>query len=114
MAATTGPVTSKAVLDQGGVIVEILAATGGSPPTKADLDNWINANNLSITTVKDPDNLPLQSLNALIRREYCYVVDLSTMSNVQVIVGTTVGGSDTTSAYTGMQLMLQLLAGKSG
>jgi hypothetical protein len=110
-------VTSKAVLDAGGVIVEIMGEddlASGGVATRTDLDNWVNNYSLQITTVKDPDNLPHQSLNALIRREYCFLVDLSTMKIVSVIDGTTIGGSATTSAYTGMQQMLALLGPKGG
>ncbi len=106
--------TSKQVLDAGGVIVEIMGAHSGLPATRTDLDNWVNNYSLPVTTVRDPDNLPLQSLTALIRREYCFIVDLSNMKIVSVIVGTTIGGTDTTSAFTGMQQMLALLGPKAG
>jgi hypothetical protein len=66
-----------------------------------------------VTTVKDPDNLPLQSLNALQRREIAYVVDLRTMKVVQKILGSVVGVGDS-AAKTAMDQVLALLGPKGG
>ena len=70
----------------GGAIVEILAGD-----TKANLDAWVNNFMLYNTSVRDPDATPTQTLDALVRREYCYVVDLDTMAIVAVYIGTTDG-----------------------
>lgn len=58
---------------------------------RVELDNWVNNYNLFTTEVRDPDSNPFQTLNALVRREYSYVVDLSTMKILAVYVGTTDG-----------------------
>jgi hypothetical protein len=98
----------KQVVDKGGVMIEILAAVAGAAPQKSDLDAWITTYNLPVTTVKDPDSMPLASLTALVRREYTYIVDLSTMKIVNRYIGST-DGSGISSAMTGMQTMLQIL-----
>jgi hypothetical protein len=104
----------KQVLDAGGIIIEILAGgnTGGQP-TRQELDAWITTYGLTVTTVKDPDSMPQASLTALVQREHTYIVDLSTMKIVNFFAGTTTGLT-TTGAKTGMQMMLTLLAQKSG
>jgi hypothetical protein len=93
----------KQVVDAGGVIVEILASHAqvgqNAPPSKTDLDAWITTYKLPVTTVKDPDNLPLQSMTALERREYDFIVDLKTMKIVNFYMGSIIGVG-TTSAQT--------------
>jgi hypothetical protein len=98
----------KQVVDKGGVIVEVLASKISSNPSKADLDAWITARNVPVTSVRDPDALALQTLKALIRREYTYIVDLSTMKIVQRFIGST-DGSGISSAQTAMDAMLTML-----
>ncbi len=100
----------KSFVDAGGAIVEILASKLGAAPMRSDLDAWIAGPGLPVTSVKDPDNLPLQSLTALERREITYVVDLRTMKIVDKIYGSIVGIGDS-SAKTGMNEALTLLAG---
>jgi hypothetical protein len=70
----------------GGAIVEVLV-----DGTKTNLDAWVNNYMLYNTTVRDPDATPNQTLNALVRREYCYVVDLDTMAILTIYIGTTDG-----------------------
>lgn len=74
------------VIAAGGAIVQILAND-----SKTQLDNWVGNFKLKTTTVRDPDDKPSQTLTALTRREYSYVVDLSTMQIVAVYIGTTDG-----------------------
>lgn len=88
--------------------MEILAAKYGFPPSTNDLNAWITAYKIPVTTVRDPDNLPGQSIGALVRREYCFIVDLKTMKIVQRNIGST-DGSGISSAKTGMDAMLKLL-----
>ena len=88
--------------------MEILAQKFFAPPTRNDLDAWINTYKIPVTTVRDPGNLPNQSMTALVRREYCFIVDLKTMKIVQRFIGST-DGSGTSSAKTGMDAMLTLL-----
>jgi hypothetical protein len=101
------------VLNAGGAIVEILAAVAGTAVTKANLDAWITTYNIPVTTVRDPDAMPSQSITALVRREYTYIIDLSTMKIVNRYIGST-DGSGVSSAETGMQAMMQLLGPTGG
>jgi hypothetical protein len=100
------------VVHAGGAIVEILA--GG---TRMQLDNWINNYGLFTTTVRDPDGMATQTLNALVRREYSYVVDLSTMKILTVYVGTTDGSQPngiSSSLKQAMGQVLTLVGAKGG
>ena len=94
----------KKVLDKGGIIIEILAELG----SRQNLDAWINTYMLTVTTVRDPDAMSSQSIDALILREYNYIVDLKTMKIVDRMNGSVAGvGAPATTA--GMNKMLQLL-----
>jgi len=67
---------------------------------------------LFTTTVRDPDGMTSQTLNALVRREYTYVVDLSTMKIMTIYIGTTNGskpGGVSSSLQRGMDQVLSLL-----
>jgi hypothetical protein len=103
----------KQVVDAGGVIIEVLADKAGLQPVKADLDAWITTYSLPVTTVRDPDGMQNQTLNALVRREYTYVVDLKTMMILDIYIGST-NGTGISSAMTGMQTVLSLLGPKGG
>ena len=103
----------KQVVDAGGVVVEILAATAGSPATKAQLDAWVNTYALPVSSVRDPDSLPLQSLTALYRREIAYIVDLQTMQIVSRIDGST-AGVQPNAVRQSITIILSLLGAKSG
>jgi len=98
----------KSVVDKGGVIVEVLAATAGTQPTRANLDAWIGAYSIPVTTVKDVDSAPLATLTALLRREYTYVVDLRTMKILTIYIGST-DGSGTPSVVPAMNELLSRL-----
>lgn len=98
----------KQVVDRGGVIVEVLATKLGANASKADLNAWIAARSIPVTCVRDPDALVQQTMKALIRREYTYIVDLATMQIVQRLIGST-DGSGISSAQKGMEAMLTLL-----
>ncbi len=107
----------KQVVDAGGVIIEILATNTSTgtvqPASKADLDAWVTAYKLPVTSVRDPDNLPKQTINALVQREYCYVVDLKTMKIVNLYMGSIIGVG-TSAAQTAMNTVLSLLGPKGG
>jgi hypothetical protein len=103
----------KQVLTAGGVITEILAGYAGTAPSKSNLDAWVNTYGLPVTSVIDPSNMPLQSLNALVRREYTYVIDLSNMKIIDRYIGST-NGTGISSAMTGMQTLLSLLGPTGG
>ncbi len=98
----------KSVVDKGGVIVEVLATTLGAQPTRANLDAWIGAYSIPVTTVKDVDTAPLATLTALQRREYAYVVDLKTMKILSIYIGST-DGSGTPSVIPAMNDVLARL-----
>jgi hypothetical protein len=96
------------VVNAGGAIVEILAGE-----SRASLDAWVGNFMLVTTTVRDPDAMPSQTLNALVRREYTYVVDLSNMTITDVYIGTTDGskpGGISSSLKQGMDRVVALLA----
>jgi len=94
----------KQILDKNGIIIEVLSELG----TRANLDSWITTYKLTVTTVRDPDATPTQSQDALIQREYNYIVDLKTMKIVDRMNGSVAGvGAPATTA--GMNKMLQLL-----
>jgi hypothetical protein len=95
------------VVQAGGAIVEIMAGD-----SRIALDNWVNNYMLFNTVVRDPDNNTSQTLNALVRREYSYVVDLSNMKILAVYIGTTDGTKPngvSSSLHQAMDHVLQLL-----
>ncbi len=95
------------VVHAGGAIVEILAGD-----IRSELDAWVNNFGLFTTTVRDPDSNTSQTLNALVRREYSYVVDLSTMKILAVYIGTTDGSKPngvSSSLHEAMDQVLGLL-----
>lgn len=85
MGASTGGGAS--VDMAGGYIIEVLMTSGFvAPPTKANLDSWVNKYNLSFTTVADLDpSLPTN--NALGIRDQAYIIDLTTMKVFKAITG---------------------------
>jgi hypothetical protein len=95
-------------------VVEILAegATGGAP-SRTELDAWIQAYSIPVTTVRDPDGAPLASHAALGIRETAFLVDLSTMLIVQVVNGSLAGIGDS-SVKQAVPMILSLLGAKGG
>jgi len=82
----------KSVVDAGGVVIEVLETTGFvAQATMADLEAWINKYSLPVTTVKDPDGTGTPTLMALGQREQAYIIDLTTMTIIQIIEGDTSG-----------------------
>jgi hypothetical protein len=99
----------KAVIDAGGIVIEVLITTGfTSAPKKTDLDAWINKYAIPVTTVKDPDGAGTPTMTALGGREQAFIIDLKTMKILQVIQGSLSGATDT-SGKKGMVAMHQLL-----
>jgi hypothetical protein len=92
------------------VVITILFV---SAPMQSDVDAWINSNGLAITTVKDPDSMPLDSLQTLGRRETAYVVDLRTMRILQKYLGD-VTGHGTSSAQQALNAAWALIGPKGG
>jgi hypothetical protein len=104
------------VVDAGGAVVEILATKGflaTAAVTQADLIAWIGAYHLPVTTVKDPDALQGQSIQALYRREIAYIIDLSTMKIVDRIDGD-VTGQGASAITQAIPRILTLLGSKQG
>jgi len=95
------------VVQAGGAIVEVLGNG-----TKMQLDSWVNNFQLKTTTVRDPDSDSSQTVTALVRREYSYVVDLSTMKIMTIYIGTTDGSMPngiSSSLHQAMDQVLSLL-----
>jgi hypothetical protein len=98
-----------AVVQAGGVIIEVLATDGFvTQPTKAQLDSWVNTYLLHVTTVKDPDDAGTASNDLFGRRDQAYIVDLRTMTVIQYIDGS-ITASQTNSAGLAMAQMSTLL-----
>jgi hypothetical protein len=93
--------------------VEILAASAGAAASKSDLDAWVNTYAIPVTSVRDPDSMPLASLTALARREIAYIVDLKTMKIVQRIDGSVLGVQPN-AVRQAIQQILVLLGAKNG
>jgi hypothetical protein len=57
--------------------------------TQTSLQQWIGKYMLQVTTVRDPDGTGTATLNALGRRDQAYILDLTTMTVVDVVEGST-------------------------
>jgi hypothetical protein len=90
-AATDLATDGNTLVTAGAVVVEVLVGKAGAAPAKADLDAWVNAYNIPVTSMIDPPSQPLASLNATGRRELAFIVDLSTMKIVKKYLGDLTG-----------------------
>jgi hypothetical protein len=96
----------KSVIDAGGTIVEILGTKSGGPVTKADLDAWIKAYSIPVTSVMDtPAGKSTTTLTFFGIRETCVIVDVKTMKIVKKVNGSVAGVGDSSVK----QLIPQLL-----
>ena len=91
-------------------MIEVLETTGFAATTQTDLEQWIGKYQLPITSVRDPGTVTV-TFDTLGRREQAYIVDLTTMTILDVIVGNTDGGGTATSysadeAMTEMHMLL--------
>lgn len=77
-------------MDAGGLIIEVLAANAGGSTSQSNLDAWIKAPGLMVTTVMDPPG-PRTTLNAFGIRETALIVDLRTMKILKKVNGSTIG-----------------------
>jgi hypothetical protein len=76
--------------------------------TQAELEHWVDFFMLPVTTVKDPDGSGTPTLDTLGQREQAFVVDLQTMTILDVIQGD-LTGIGPSSAQLGLEEMHQLL-----
>jgi hypothetical protein len=99
----------KSAIDAGGKVLEILArAENTQPATKKDLDAWIEAYDLNVSTMIDAATDPLGSVDALGGRETVVIVELPSMKIVYLVHGTTSASSPTPIAPA-IAKMLELL-----
>ena len=111
-AATQLEASAAAVVQAGGVMIEVLETTGFfTQATQTGLQQWIGSYKLPITSVKDPDGTGTATLTALGGREHVYIIDLTTMKILDYIAGDDAGGGSASqySADLGMAEMHTLL-----
>lgn len=97
------------LIDAGGTVIEILESTALAPSSKSDLDAWINAVGLQVTSLKDPDGTSTTvTLNTYGIRETVFLVDLSTMKIVDKYNGS-LAGAGTSSIGQAIPTFLMLL-----
>lgn len=77
------------------LVVEVLvsdALNPGGAASRMNLDSWITTYRLPVTSVRDPSGTP--TLTTYGRREYTFIVDLSTMRILERIDGSVAGIGD--------------------
>ncbi len=89
------------------MLVEVLTEGFTGAPSRANLDAWIMAQNLSLTTLMDRSTR--RAFMVLGRREISYVVDLSTMRIVRKVLGDTSGATSTATLNATVDQLLTLL-----
>ena len=103
----------QAVVQAGGVVVEVLMTDGFTTAAKMndaglnDVTAWVDKYMLDVTTVGD-FNASTPTLNTLGRRDQAYIVDLTTMTVLQYINGSTsaVTNNSAALAMTAMHTLL--------
>lgn len=98
--------SAKGIVDAGGAVLEILGTYGFVPtpsPTKAQLDSWITAGNLTVSSFIDAPGYTSQTINLFVVRERAVVVDLSTMKVVWHGDGDQGGGVTNNAVHVGAQ-----------
>jgi hypothetical protein len=112
LAARELAASAKAIVDAGGAVVEILGTYAFAPApdapapvatTKAQLDSWITAGNLTVSTFIDAPGKAGQTINLFRVRERAVVVDLATMKVVWHGDGDQGGGRPNNSIVVGTQ-----------
>ncbi len=112
---------TQAVLDAGGVIIEILESNGVGflPVQQSDLEAWININPpLEVTALMDPPGTTGSgqantTLNTYGQRENTYVVDLQTMVILHKCIGSTTSAPPD-SVLEAETCLMGLLSGDAG
>jgi hypothetical protein len=96
-------------VDAGAVVVEILSTRLiNQRATQTDLDAWVNAVGITVTSVVDPEGLDLQTLNAMGIRESLVIVELPSMTVVHYDPGDQSGTVDP-SVVAGLNKLYELL-----
>lgn len=72
---------TQSINDAGGVVIEILVdgSPAGTPPTQQMLDSFVSTSGVNFTSVIDPPDKPLRTLD-LLGFDAAYVVELATMT----------------------------------
>jgi hypothetical protein len=76
------------------MVVEILETKYGGAPVRADLDAWITAYKIPVTSVIDPPGVGTKTFDTYGRRENTFVVDLKTMKILKKVSGSIAGIGD--------------------
>ncbi len=76
---------------KGVLLVEVLETKALAAPTVADLNAWITAYGIPVTSVIDSDPSSLASYDTYGRRENTFIVEIATMKILQKITGSTDG-----------------------
>ena len=98
--------SAQGIVDAGGAVVEILGTYGfvqTPAPTKAQLDSWITAGNLTVSSFIDAPGHAAQTIQLFVVRERAVVVDLSTMKVVWHGDGDQAGGVTNNAVHVGTQ-----------
>jgi len=100
-----------AVVQAGGVVVEVLMTAGFGPiATQMNLNSWVQNHMLSVTSVKDADGPSVSpTYEQMGRRDQAYIIDLSTMTVIQCIDGNVAPVPGMTSGGLAMTAMHTLL-----
>ena len=69
----------KAVVDAGGVVIEIMGSNAEQPASLADLTAWTESFGFTTTTMMDAEGLNLAAKGALGPHHHYWVIDLETM-----------------------------------
>jgi hypothetical protein len=84
----------KTVIDNGGLIIEVLVTYFFKEVAESNLRAWIDGNKLTVTSLMDPPGTGKTSEAAFGIRETCLIVDLRTMKIVKKINGSITGSGD--------------------
>ena len=80
----------------------------GGPVKKSNLDSWINAYKIPVTSMMDPPGTGTKTFDTWGRRENSFVVDLKTMKILKKVTGSTDGSGDS-SVKTAIPFLMTLL-----
>ena len=84
------------VVSMNGSILEVVGIDFQT--SKSQLTNWVDSNQIVITSLRDPDGTYPQSQKVFTTREWWLIVDLRTMQIVAKYFGSHAGGSPSVTA----------------